>query len=72
MVAPELPTWQDCHELWSKKRRRQLREAELAGKMVPSKLQARLQPYDDSMDNPGGGWASFIYLVDILHGNFGR
>lgn len=24
--APELPTWQDCHELWSKKRRRQQRE----------------------------------------------
>jgi len=21
-----LPTWQDCHELWSKKRRRQMRE----------------------------------------------
>lgn len=26
MPAPELPTWQDCHELWSKQRRRQLRE----------------------------------------------
>jgi len=26
MPAPTLPTWQDCHELWSKKRRRQLRE----------------------------------------------
>ncbi|XP_045474588.1 cyclin-dependent kinase 12 isoform X2 [Harmonia axyridis] len=24
--APELPTWQDCHELWSKKRKRQQRE----------------------------------------------
>ncbi|KAL1497836.1 hypothetical protein ABEB36_008725 [Hypothenemus hampei] len=24
--APELPTWQDCHELWSKKRKRQIRE----------------------------------------------
>ncbi|XP_032797414.2 cyclin-dependent kinase 12 isoform X3 [Daphnia magna] len=23
---PILPTWQDCHELWSKKRRRQMRE----------------------------------------------
>jgi len=23
---PVLPTWQDCHELWSKKRRRQMRE----------------------------------------------
>ncbi|KAI5744778.1 hypothetical protein M8J76_005078 [Diaphorina citri] len=25
MPPPQLPTWQDCHELWSKKRRRQLR-----------------------------------------------
>ncbi|TMW51564.1 hypothetical protein DOY81_003351 [Sarcophaga bullata] len=23
MPAPTLPTWQDCHEMWSKKRRRQ-------------------------------------------------
>ena len=30
MPVPELPTHQDCHELWSKKRRRQLREAENA------------------------------------------
>lgn len=28
MSAPELPTWQDCHELWSKQRRRQQREQE--------------------------------------------
>ncbi|XP_043281909.1 cyclin-dependent kinase 12 [Venturia canescens] len=26
MPPPQLPTWQDCHELWSKKRRRQFRE----------------------------------------------
>ena len=26
LPLPQLPTWQDCHELWSKKRRRQLRE----------------------------------------------
>ncbi|XP_077299652.1 cyclin-dependent kinase 12 isoform X2 [Arctopsyche grandis] len=26
MPAPELPTWQDCHELWSKQRRRQQRD----------------------------------------------
>lgn len=23
MPAPTLPTWQDCHEMWSKKRRKQ-------------------------------------------------
>ncbi|XP_047990991.1 cyclin-dependent kinase 12 [Leguminivora glycinivorella] len=28
MPAPSLPTWQDCHELWSKQRRRQQREHE--------------------------------------------
>jgi len=26
MPPPDLPTWQDCHELWCKKRRRQIRE----------------------------------------------
>ncbi|XP_012256402.2 cyclin-dependent kinase 12 [Athalia rosae] len=36
MPAPQLPTWQDCHELWSKKRRRQLREQqEVSGGKVP-------------------------------------
>lgn len=29
MAPPKLPTFQDCHELWSKKRRRQQREQEL-------------------------------------------
>ncbi|XP_063364498.1 cyclin-dependent kinase 12 [Cydia amplana] len=28
MPGPSLPTWQDCHELWSKQRRRQQREHE--------------------------------------------
>ncbi|XP_050351182.1 cyclin-dependent kinase 12 isoform X3 [Nymphalis io] len=32
MTAPELPTWQDCHELWSKQRRRQQREQEQQSK----------------------------------------
>lgn len=31
MEPPNLPTWQDCHELWSKKQRRQKREAAQAG-----------------------------------------
>lgn len=26
MEPPNLPTWQDCHELWSKKQRRRNRE----------------------------------------------
>lgn len=32
MPAPELPTWQDCHELWSKQRRRQQREQDIQKK----------------------------------------
>ncbi|CAH0772626.1 unnamed protein product [Bemisia tabaci] len=32
MPPPQLPTWQDCHELWSKKRKRLLREQEIAAK----------------------------------------
>lgn len=28
MAVPKLPLNQDCHELWSKKRRRQMREQE--------------------------------------------
>lgn len=33
--APELPTWQDCHELWSKKRKRQMREQQEAMHNLP-------------------------------------
>ncbi|XP_022920199.1 cyclin-dependent kinase 12 [Onthophagus taurus] len=35
--APELPTWQDCHELWSKKRKRQMREQEAMQTIPPGK-----------------------------------
>lgn len=37
MPAPQLPTWQDCHELWSKKRKRLLREQQesAAAKLPP-------------------------------------
>lgn len=37
MPAPKLPTWQDCHELWSKKRRRQQREQESLQTLPPGK-----------------------------------
>nr|CAD7572080.1 unnamed protein product [Timema californicum] len=36
MPIPELPTWQDCHELWSKKRRRQLKEQQDAMLVIPA------------------------------------
>ncbi|KAK5644352.1 hypothetical protein RI129_005652 [Pyrocoelia pectoralis] len=35
MNVPELPTWQDCHELWSKKRKRQLREQQESMQNLP-------------------------------------
>lgn len=57
MVPPELPTWQDCHELWSKKRRRQLREQQEVlpiGKVVQSKGNRNMQFVDDGIDIGGG------------------
>lgn len=35
LPPPQLPTWQDCHELWSKKRRRQLREQQESAQNLP-------------------------------------
>lgn len=35
MPVPKLPTWQDCHELWSKKRRRQIREQQESLQNLP-------------------------------------
>ncbi|XP_026056680.1 cyclin-dependent kinase 13-like isoform X1 [Carassius auratus] len=48
MPPPDLPLWQDCHELWSKKRRRQ--------KQMPEELSAPKAPrkelgLDDSRSN---------------------
>ncbi|KAJ8268493.1 hypothetical protein COCON_G00136650 [Conger conger] len=48
MPTPDLPLWQDCHELWSKKRRRQ--------KQLPEELSAPKAPrkdlgLDDSRSN---------------------
>ncbi|KAJ8336710.1 hypothetical protein SKAU_G00379300 [Synaphobranchus kaupii] len=39
MPTPDLPLWQDCHELWSKKRRRQ--------KQLPEELSAPKAPRKD-------------------------
>ncbi|XP_053609390.1 cyclin-dependent kinase 12 isoform X2 [Plodia interpunctella] len=41
MTAPSLPTWQDCHELWSKQRRRQQRELELGKSKLDDKLDSQ-------------------------------
>lgn len=51
-ASPSLPLWQDCHELWSKKRRRQ--------KQLPEELTAPKAPrkdlgLDDSRSNTPQG-----------------
>lgn len=61
MPPPDLPITQDCHELWSKKRRRQIREQQEAGLHVaqgkpqtskdrPAKQNA---PFDESLEQGG-------------------
>ncbi|XP_028159844.1 cyclin-dependent kinase 12-like isoform X1 [Ostrinia furnacalis] len=47
MGAPSLPTWQDCHELWSKQRRRQQREQEARRGADDDK-----EPYRERADEP--------------------
>ncbi|KAI1902109.1 hypothetical protein AGOR_G00041320 [Albula goreensis] len=54
MPTPDLPLWQDCHELWSKKRRRQ--------KQMPEEVTAPKAPrkdlgLDDSRSNTPQGFA---------------
>ncbi|KAL4635397.1 cyclin-dependent kinase 13-like [Arapaima gigas] len=50
MPPPDLPLWQDCHELWSKKRRRQKQmQEEPAAPKVPRK---ELGPSDSQSSTP--------------------
>ncbi|XP_037135408.1 cyclin-dependent kinase 13 [Syngnathus acus] len=54
MPPPDLPLWQDCHELWSKKRRRQKQiPEELAG---PPKAPRKELGLDDSRSNTPQGF----------------
>ncbi|KAM9112637.1 cyclin-dependent kinase 12 isoform 3-T3 [Pangshura tecta] len=43
MAPPDLPHWQDCHELWSKKRRRQ-RQSGITVEEPPSSKVSRKEP----------------------------
>ncbi|XP_023288505.1 cyclin-dependent kinase 12 isoform X3 [Orussus abietinus] len=58
MPAPQLPTWQDCHELWCKKRRRQLKEQQegTAGKipLLPLPNRGGPQKGGDDLSDVGG------------------
>ncbi|XP_078702966.1 uncharacterized protein LOC144928476 isoform X2 [Branchiostoma floridae x Branchiostoma belcheri] len=52
-LTQELPTWQDCHELWSKKRRRNR-----DGRMEEPVLQAKQQRLDLGIGAEGSGQKS--------------
>lgn len=56
MPAPQLPTWQDCHELWSKKRKRLLREQQesAAAKMPLLPFPNKGGPHKDDLSDVGG------------------
>lgn len=59
--APELPTWQDCHELWSKKRKRQIREQqESILNLPPGKpsLGSRTDKTGEKGEENEGGWVA--------------
>ncbi|XP_055532871.1 cyclin-dependent kinase 12 isoform X2 [Wyeomyia smithii] len=59
LPPPKLPTWQDCHELWSKKRRRQLREQQESAANLPPGKPPLLKPASCAAGAPvraaGGG-----------------
>ena len=59
MPPPELPTWQDCHEMWSKKRRRQLKEQQDSLQNLPPgkpsliKDKSGSKGFDDTLEMGG-------------------
>ncbi|XP_060529728.1 cyclin-dependent kinase 12 isoform X2 [Cylas formicarius] len=56
LTAPELPTWQDCHELWSKKRKRQIREQQEAMQNLPPGKPATMPREKGKPEDEVGGW----------------
>ncbi|XP_011687601.1 PREDICTED: cyclin-dependent kinase 12 isoform X3 [Wasmannia auropunctata] len=64
MPAPQLPTWQDCHELWSKKRKRLLREQqESAAAKLPPLLPFPNKggPNKDDLSDVGGAYTTMLW-----------
>ncbi|XP_037550089.1 cyclin-dependent kinase 13 isoform X1 [Nematolebias whitei] len=55
MPPPDLPLWQDCHELWSKKRRRQKQMPE---ELVAPKVPRKELGLDDSRSNTPQGFSA--------------
>ncbi|XP_057681063.1 cyclin-dependent kinase 13 isoform X2 [Corythoichthys intestinalis] len=56
MPPPDLPLWQDCHELWSKKRRRQKQMPEDLA--LPPKAPRKELGMDDSRSNTPQGFSA--------------
>ncbi|XP_032683847.1 cyclin-dependent kinase 12-like isoform X3 [Odontomachus brunneus] len=56
MPAPQLPTWQDCHELWWKKRKRLLKEQQdnATTKMPLLPFPNKGGPHKDDLSDVGG------------------
>lgn len=54
-----LPTWQDCHELWSKKRRRQMRDQQEALQNLPPGKPPAVKEKEFAE-----GWLVKIFLSD--------
>ena len=57
LPPPQLPTWQDCHELWSKNRRRQLREQQESSLNLPPGKPTGSTIKLDGITLPGGAGA---------------
>uniref|UniRef100_A0A182NNE0 Cyclin-dependent kinase 12 n=1 Tax=Anopheles dirus TaxID=7168 RepID=A0A182NNE0_9DIPT len=55
LPPPQLPTWQDCHELWSKKRRRQLRDQQESALNLPPGKPSGSATKLDGLTLPGAG-----------------
>ncbi|XP_039311953.1 cyclin-dependent kinase 12 isoform X2 [Solenopsis invicta] len=68
MPAPQLPTWQDCHELWSKKRKRLLREQQesVAAKLPPLlPFPNKGGPNKDDLSDVGGRSNTTMAIMQI-------
>ncbi|XP_053677463.1 cyclin-dependent kinase 12 [Anopheles nili] len=63
LPPPQLPTWQDCHELWSKKRRRQLREQQESALNLPPGKPSGSTIKLDGITVPGPGGPTGINML---------
>ncbi|XP_069469394.1 cyclin-dependent kinase 13 isoform X2 [Ambystoma mexicanum] len=72
MPPPDLPLWQDCHELWSKKRRRQ-KQMGVSDDIMPAKVPRKdfVLGMDDSRNNTPQGVQTTSQHKSHVNSNFG-